>query len=64
MEILFYLLCVFINFAVTVNVKGFVNGSALVKLICVLFGPIYTGIIIGHVMSLYINSKQESPSVS
>lgn len=57
MGILFYLLCVFINLTVTINVEGFVQGSVLVKLICVLFGPIYTGIIIGHVISIYINKK-------
>ena len=58
MEILFYLLCVFINFTVTIHVKEYVNGSALVKLICVLFGPIYTGIIIGHIISIYIKKDE------
>ena len=57
MEILFYVLCIFINLAVIVNVEEAVQGSILVKLICVLLGPIYTGIIIGQVISLYINSK-------
>ena len=57
MGILFYLLCVFINITVIVNVEEAVNGSNLVKLICVLLGPIYTGVIIGGVISFYINKE-------
>lgn len=58
MGILFYILCIFINLAVIVNVEEAVaNASVLVKLICVLLGPIYTGIIIGQVISIYINEK-------
>lgn len=57
MGILFYVLCIFINVAVIVNVKKAVQGSILVDLICVLLGPIYTGIIIGQVMSIYINKN-------
>ena len=57
MGILFYLLCVFINITVIVNVEEAVNGSNLVKLVCVLLGPIYTGVIIGGVISFYINKE-------
>lgn len=58
MGILFYLLCIFINFTVIVNVEEAVQGSILVKLICVLLGPIYTGIIIGQVISIYVNRSR------
>lgn len=57
MGILFYLLCIFINLTVIINVEGAVNGSNLIKLICVLLGPIYTGVIIGGVISIYINKE-------
>ena len=63
MGILFYLLCIFINFTVIINVEEAVQGSNLVKLIFVLLGPIYTGVIIGQVISVYIHNVQESPSV-
>lgn len=55
MGILFYLLCIFINFTVIVNIEEAVQGYILVKLICVLLGPIYTGIIIGQIISIYVN---------
>lgn len=57
MGILFYLLCICINLTVIINVEGAVNGSNLVKLIYVLLGPIYTGVIIGDVISIYINKE-------
>lgn len=57
MGILFYLLCIFINLTVIINIEEAVQGSILVKLICVLLGPIYTGIIIGQVICIYINKK-------
>ena len=57
MGILFYLLCVFINLTVIINVEEAIQGSILVKLIFVLLGPIYTGIIIGQVISIYIYKK-------
>lgn len=56
MGILFYLLCIFINFTVIINVEEAVQGSNLVKLIFVLLGPIYTGVIIGQVISVYIHN--------
>lgn len=59
MGILFYLLCVFINLAVLINVEEAFSSSNLVNLICVLLGPIYTGIIIGQVISIYVNKKDE-----
>ena len=55
MEILFYLLCVFINLAVVINIDKAVEGSKLAKTIIVLTGPLYTGVIIGEVISLYVN---------
>lgn len=55
MGILFYLLCIFINFTVIVNVEEAVQGSILVKLTFVLLGPIYTGIIIGQIITIYVN---------
>ena len=57
MGVLLYLLCVSINLTVIVNVKEIAQGSNLFKLICVLLGPIYTGVIIGDVICLYINNE-------
>lgn len=57
MGILLYLLCVSINLTVIINVKEAVQGSNLVKLIFVLLGPIYTGVIIGNIIYLYINKE-------
>lgn len=55
MEILFYLLCIFINLTVVVNIDRAVEGgSKLMKTIIILTGPLYTGAILGQVIVKYI----------
>lgn len=55
MGILFYLLCVFINLAVVINIDSAVDGSKLAKTIIVLTGPLYTGVILGQVIVKYMD---------